>query len=92
MPHRRWLASNGSVLPQCSRGRVGMRPELAHCHHGLGDLLAITGRPDEARAELGTALALFGAMGMTRDAELVGASLVALGGAPPSPKSITAGS
>jgi class 3 adenylate cyclase/tetratricopeptide (TPR) repeat protein len=58
--------------------QIGMRPELAHCHHGYGDLLADMGRPAEARTELAIALDLCGSMGMLRDAGLVNASIRAL--------------
>jgi class 3 adenylate cyclase/tetratricopeptide (TPR) repeat protein len=66
-------------------GEIGMRPELAHCHHGLGDLLANAGRAGEARTELGVALELYGSMGMVRDAGLATASLVAVEGAAANP-------
>ena len=44
---------------------LGMRPLLAHCHLGLGTLYARIGRPEQARAELSTAMALYRAMDMT---------------------------
>jgi hypothetical protein len=44
---------------------LGMRPLQAHCHRGLGALYAKTGRPEQARAALATAIALYRAMGMT---------------------------
>lgn len=43
----------------------GMRPLLAHCHHGLGTLYARVGRREQARAELSYAIGLYRAMGMT---------------------------
>jgi tetratricopeptide (TPR) repeat protein len=43
---------------------LGMRPLQAHCHLGLGKLYRRTGRPDEARAELATAVAMLREMGM----------------------------
>jgi tetratricopeptide (TPR) repeat protein len=43
---------------------LGMRPLLAHCHRGLGSLYAKTGRPEQARAELTVAIALYRAMEM----------------------------
>jgi tetratricopeptide (TPR) repeat protein len=43
---------------------LGMRPLIAHCHRGLGSLYAKTGRPEQARAKLSTALALYRAMDM----------------------------
>src|SRR5262249_38763998 len=44
---------------------LGMRPLVAHCHLGLGSLYQRGGRPDEARAELSTAIELYRAMEMT---------------------------
>ena len=41
-----------------------MRPLQAHCHRGLGMLYLKTDRPEQARAELSTAMALYRAMGM----------------------------
>ena len=41
-----------------------MRPLQAHCHLGLGKLYRRTGRLDEARAELSTAVAMLREMGM----------------------------
>jgi tetratricopeptide (TPR) repeat protein len=37
---------------------LGMRPLQAHCHHGLGTLYAKTGRQEQARAALPTAIDL----------------------------------
>jgi tetratricopeptide (TPR) repeat protein len=44
---------------------LGMRPLQAHCHCGLGTLYAAIGRPEQARAELDTAIELYHAMDMT---------------------------
>jgi tetratricopeptide (TPR) repeat protein len=44
---------------------LGMRPLLAHCHLGLGTLYARTGQPQQVRAELTAAIALYRAMDMT---------------------------
>jgi len=44
---------------------LGMRPLVAHCHLGLGRLYAQTGRAEQARAALSTAIALYRAMDMT---------------------------
>jgi tetratricopeptide (TPR) repeat protein len=44
---------------------LGMRPLLAHCHYGLGTLYAKFGRPEQARAELSAAIALYRTMDMT---------------------------
>ena len=41
-----------------------MRRQQAHCHLGLGKLYRRVCRPDEARAELATAVALLREMGM----------------------------
>jgi tetratricopeptide (TPR) repeat protein len=44
---------------------LGMRPLQAHCHRGLGTLYSRVGRAQQARAALGTAIALYQAMEMT---------------------------
>jgi tetratricopeptide (TPR) repeat protein len=44
---------------------LGMRPLQAHCHLGLGTLYLKTDRPEQARAELTTAIDLYRAMDMT---------------------------
>jgi tetratricopeptide (TPR) repeat protein len=44
---------------------LGMRPLQAHCHCGLGTLYATTGRGEEARVALATAIDLYRAMDMT---------------------------
>jgi tetratricopeptide (TPR) repeat protein len=44
---------------------LGMRPLLAHCHLGLGKLYLKTGRQEQARAVLTTAIELYRAMEMT---------------------------
>jgi tetratricopeptide (TPR) repeat protein len=44
---------------------LGMRPLLAHCHHGLGTLYAKICRREQARSELFTAIDLYRAMDMT---------------------------
>jgi tetratricopeptide (TPR) repeat protein len=44
---------------------LGMRPLMAHCHHGLGRLYHQTGRDEEARAALTAAIDLYRAMDMT---------------------------
>jgi tetratricopeptide (TPR) repeat protein len=44
---------------------LGMRPLVAHCHHGLGRLYGQTGRGEQARAALSTAIELYRAMDMT---------------------------
>src|SRR5438046_4073749 len=41
---------------------LGMRPLQAHCHLGLGILYTKFGRPEQARAELSVAIALYRAM------------------------------
>jgi tetratricopeptide (TPR) repeat protein len=43
---------------------LGMRPLVAHCHLGLGRLYATTGRREQARAALATAIDLYRAMDM----------------------------
>jgi hypothetical protein len=42
-----------------------MHSLLAHCHFGLGILYNRVGRPEQARAELSTAIELYRAMEMT---------------------------
>jgi hypothetical protein len=42
-----------------------MRPLVAHCHLGLGRLYATTGRAEQARTALTTAIDLYRAMEMT---------------------------
>ncbi len=44
---------------------LGMRPLLAHCHHGLGALYLRMGRQEQVRAELSAAVELYRAMEMT---------------------------
>jgi class 3 adenylate cyclase/tetratricopeptide (TPR) repeat protein len=44
---------------------LGMRPLLAHCHHGLGTLYIKTDQREQARAELSTTIALYRSMDMT---------------------------
>ena len=44
---------------------LGMRPLQAHCHRGLGTLYAHTGRRQQARAALATAIALYRTRAMT---------------------------
>ena len=44
---------------------LGMRPLVAHCYLGLGTLYLKTGRPEQARAELSAAIALYRTMDMT---------------------------
>jgi tetratricopeptide (TPR) repeat protein len=44
---------------------LGMRPLVAHCHHGLGRLYHQTGREEKARAALSAAIDLYRAMDMT---------------------------
>jgi tetratricopeptide (TPR) repeat protein len=44
---------------------LGMRPLVAHCHLGLGRLYAQTGRAEQARTALTTAIDLYRAMDMT---------------------------
>jgi tetratricopeptide (TPR) repeat protein len=44
---------------------LAMRPLMAHCHQGLGRLYGQTGRGEEARVALSTAIDLYRAMDMT---------------------------
>jgi tetratricopeptide (TPR) repeat protein len=43
---------------------LGMRPLQAHCHYGLGRLYAKTGRREQSRAGLSTALEMYRSMEM----------------------------
>ena len=43
---------------------LGMRPELAHCHRGLGALLRDTGALEQAREHLSTATTMYREMDM----------------------------
>ncbi len=43
---------------------LGMRPLVAHCHLGLGKLYRRTGKPDQAREHLDTAMTLYREMDM----------------------------
>jgi tetratricopeptide (TPR) repeat protein len=43
---------------------LGMRPLVAHCHRGLGTLYIKTGRQEQARTELSTAMEMYRAMEM----------------------------
>jgi tetratricopeptide (TPR) repeat protein len=44
---------------------LGMRPLVAHCHHGLGMLYAKSGQWEQARTGLSAAIALYRVMAMT---------------------------
>jgi hypothetical protein len=44
---------------------LGMRPLVAHCHHGRGQLYSQTGQRQRARTELSTAITMYRTMGMT---------------------------
>ena len=43
----------------------GMRPLIAHCHHGLGKLYRRTGTREQAQEHLNTAMTMYREMGMT---------------------------
>jgi hypothetical protein len=43
---------------------LGMRPLVAHCHFGLGKLYRQTGKPDQAREHITTAMTMYREMGM----------------------------
>jgi hypothetical protein len=44
---------------------LGMRPLVARCHHGLGQLYSQTGRAEQAHTELSTAIIMYRDMDMT---------------------------
>jgi class 3 adenylate cyclase/tetratricopeptide (TPR) repeat protein len=45
--------------------QYGMRPLVAHCHHGLSTLQRRSGKPDAAREHLAAATAMYGEMDMS---------------------------
>jgi hypothetical protein len=45
-------------------GQLGMRPLVAHCHHGLGKLSRRTGKREQAQEHLTTATTMYREMGM----------------------------
>jgi len=59
---------------------LGIRPLVAHCHLGLGRLYGQTGRDEEARAALATAIDLYRAMDMTFWLPQAEAALAQVGG------------
>ena len=63
-----------------------MRPLQARCHLGLGGLYRRTGRLDEARAELATAVAMLREMGMAFWLPEAERELAYVGGAGPLPE------
>jgi tetratricopeptide (TPR) repeat protein len=62
---------------------LGMRPLLAHCHHGLGTLYAKIGQLEQATAELSAAIDLYRTMDMTFWLPQAETLLVQMGGAGP---------
>jgi tetratricopeptide (TPR) repeat protein len=62
---------------------LGMRPLLAHCHHGLGTLYAKAGQRGQSRAELSTAIELYRTMNMTFWLPQAETLLVRMSGAEP---------
>jgi tetratricopeptide (TPR) repeat protein len=59
---------------------LGMRPLQAHCHCGLGRLYGQTGRGEQARTALATAIDLYRAMDMTFWLPQAEAALAQVGG------------
>jgi tetratricopeptide (TPR) repeat protein len=59
---------------------LGMRPLQAHCHRGLGTLYRQTGQPEQALAELSTAIEMYRDMEMTFWLPETEAALAAVGG------------
>jgi class 3 adenylate cyclase/tetratricopeptide (TPR) repeat protein len=59
---------------------LGMRPLQAHGHRGLGTLYAAISRPEQARAELSAAIALYRAMATTLWLPQAGAALAQVEG------------
>lgn len=58
------LADNHYQQALALAEELGMRPLVAHCHLGLGRLYDQTGRGEQARTSLATAIDLYRAMGM----------------------------
>ena len=59
---------------------LGMRPLVAHCHHGLGTLYATVGQRAQAHAALTTAIEMYLAMDMTFWLPQAEAALAQVGG------------
>jgi hypothetical protein len=57
---------------------LGMRPLVAHCHHGLGKLYRRTGKREQAQEHVTTATTMYREMGMTYWLEQAEAELNAL--------------
>jgi hypothetical protein len=57
----------------------GMRPQVAHCHFGLGKLHRRRGDREQAQEHLATAMAMYREMGMTYWPEQTEAELGQLG-------------
>jgi hypothetical protein len=61
---------------------LGMRPLQAHCHRRLGTLYSQTAQPEQARAELSTAIEMYRDMEMTFWLPETEATLAAVEGKP----------
>src|SRR5262245_55847743 len=57
----------------------GMRPQIAHCHFGLGKLYRRRCDREQTQEHLTTAMAMYREMGMTYWPEQVGAEMRQLG-------------
>jgi hypothetical protein len=55
-----------------------MRPLIAHCHLGLGNLYRRTGKREQARQHLTTAMTMYREMGMTFWREQAEAEMIEL--------------
>jgi class 3 adenylate cyclase/tetratricopeptide (TPR) repeat protein len=60
--------------------QLGMRPLVAHCHHGLGTLYVTAGQREQARTALAAAIELYRAMDMTFWLPRAEAALMQVGG------------
>jgi tetratricopeptide (TPR) repeat protein len=58
---------------------LGVQPEVAHCHLGLGKLYRRTGKPDQAQQHLTTAMTMYREMDMTYWLEQAEAEMGGLG-------------
>ena len=59
------LTDKGREQALALADELGMHPEAAHCHLGLGQLYGQTGRSEAACAALSTTIELYRAMDMT---------------------------
>ena len=73
-----FVAEDHYLRAMALREELGMRPLVAHCHLGLGKLYQRSGKRQEAREHLTTAITLYRAMDMSFWREKAEAELRAL--------------